>query len=233
MRSPPPRSGPACGASSTPPPMTSSTPRPATASTRPWWPTTRRALRTSARSSTPSSWCSTQRDGMEIVILNPSGVYGPTPSPTPSFENEVFEPVVKKRLPAMPPGRHGIRLRRGGRRRATCWPPTRAGTASATSWPTGTRTSESWPKRPSESPAEGASRRGCPCPLRRRSRRSAPGSRGSPGGRRCSPRDSSPTSSGRRTRTPRRLSGSSGGRRPPSTRASARRSTRWACCDAA
>jgi dihydroflavonol-4-reductase len=48
-----------------------------------------------------------QRDGMEVVILNPSGVYGPTPSPTPSFENEVFEPVVRKRLPAIPPGGTG------------------------------------------------------------------------------------------------------------------------------
>jgi nucleoside-diphosphate-sugar epimerase len=48
-----------------------------------------------------------ERDGMEVVILNPSGVYGPTPSPTPSFENEVFEPVVKKRLPALPPGGTG------------------------------------------------------------------------------------------------------------------------------
>ena len=48
-----------------------------------------------------------ERDGMEVVILNPAGVYGPTPSPTPSFENEVFEPVVKKRLPAVPPGGTG------------------------------------------------------------------------------------------------------------------------------
>jgi nucleoside-diphosphate-sugar epimerase len=48
-----------------------------------------------------------ERDGMDVVILNPSGVYGPTPSPTPSFENEVFEPVVKKRLPAIPPGGTG------------------------------------------------------------------------------------------------------------------------------
>lgn len=48
-----------------------------------------------------------ERDGMEVVILNPSGVYGPTPSPTPSFENEVFEPVVRKRLPAVPPGGTG------------------------------------------------------------------------------------------------------------------------------
>jgi dihydroflavonol-4-reductase len=48
-----------------------------------------------------------ERDGMEVVVLNPSGVYGPTPSPTPSFENGLFEPVVKKRLPAVPPGGTG------------------------------------------------------------------------------------------------------------------------------
>jgi dihydroflavonol-4-reductase len=48
-----------------------------------------------------------ERDGMEVVVLNPSGVYGPTPSPTPSFENEVFEPAVRKRLPAIPPGGTG------------------------------------------------------------------------------------------------------------------------------
>lgn len=48
-----------------------------------------------------------ERDGMEVVILNPSGVYGPTPSPTPSFENGLFEPVVRKRLPAVPPGGSG------------------------------------------------------------------------------------------------------------------------------
>src|SRR3954447_16442506 len=48
-----------------------------------------------------------ERDGMEVVILNPAGVYGPTPSPTPSFENGLFEPVVRKRLPAVPPGGPG------------------------------------------------------------------------------------------------------------------------------
>ncbi|MGH2956063.1 MAG: NAD-dependent epimerase/dehydratase family protein [Solirubrobacterales bacterium] len=48
-----------------------------------------------------------RRDGMEVVILNPSGVYGPTPAPTPSFENGVFEPAIKKRLPALPPGGTG------------------------------------------------------------------------------------------------------------------------------
>jgi dihydroflavonol-4-reductase len=53
------------------------------------------------------------RDGMEVVILNPSGVYGPTPSPTPSFENGLFEPVVRKRLPAVPPGGTGYAFVRG------------------------------------------------------------------------------------------------------------------------
>src|SRR5262245_43885991 len=48
-----------------------------------------------------------ERDGMEVVVLNPAGVYGPTPSPTPSFENGLFEPVVRKRLPALPPGGTG------------------------------------------------------------------------------------------------------------------------------
>jgi dihydroflavonol-4-reductase len=48
-----------------------------------------------------------ERDGMEVVILNPAGVYGPTPSPTPSFENGIFGPVVRKRLPAVPPGGTG------------------------------------------------------------------------------------------------------------------------------
>jgi dihydroflavonol-4-reductase len=54
-----------------------------------------------------------ERDGMEVVILNPSGVYGPTPSPTPSFENQVFEPVVRKRLPAVPPGGTGYAFVQG------------------------------------------------------------------------------------------------------------------------
>src|SRR3954462_728100 len=48
-----------------------------------------------------------ERDGMEVVILNPAGVYGPTPAATPSFENGIFEPVVRKRLPALPPGGTG------------------------------------------------------------------------------------------------------------------------------
>src|SRR4051795_7113005 len=48
-----------------------------------------------------------ERDGMEVVILTPAGVYGPPPAATPSFENGIFEPVVRKRLPAVPPGGTG------------------------------------------------------------------------------------------------------------------------------
>jgi nucleoside-diphosphate-sugar epimerase len=49
-----------------------------------------------------------ERDGMEVVILNPSGVYGPGPSATVSFDKGMFEPLVKKRLPALPPGGSGL-----------------------------------------------------------------------------------------------------------------------------
>jgi dihydroflavonol-4-reductase len=50
----------------------------------------------------------TERDGMEVVILNPSGVYGPGPSASVSFDKGMFEPLVKKRLPALPPGGSGL-----------------------------------------------------------------------------------------------------------------------------
>jgi nucleoside-diphosphate-sugar epimerase len=49
-----------------------------------------------------------ERDGMEVVILNPSGVYGPGPSASVSFDKGMFEPLVKKRLPALPPGGSGL-----------------------------------------------------------------------------------------------------------------------------
>ena len=48
------------------------------------------------------------RDGLEVVIVNPSGVYGPGPSATVSFDKGFFEPVVRKRLPALPPGGMGL-----------------------------------------------------------------------------------------------------------------------------
>jgi dihydroflavonol-4-reductase len=48
------------------------------------------------------------RDGLEVVIVNPSGVYGPGPSATVSFDKGMFEPLVRKRLPALPPGGLGL-----------------------------------------------------------------------------------------------------------------------------
>ena len=48
------------------------------------------------------------RDGLEVVIVNPSGVYGPGPSATVSFDKGMFEPLVRKRLPAVPPGGLGL-----------------------------------------------------------------------------------------------------------------------------
>jgi dihydroflavonol-4-reductase len=49
-----------------------------------------------------------ERNGMEVVILNPSGIYGPGPSSTVSFDKGMFEPLVRKRLPALPPGGSGL-----------------------------------------------------------------------------------------------------------------------------
>ena len=122
-RSAPRRSGPGSAASSTPRLMTSSTPTPASASTRRWSPTTRRAPRTSAPSSTPRSWCSAERDGMEVVILNPPGVYGPHPIADAVLRERDLRAGGQEAAPGRAPGRHRLRLRRGGRRRATCSPP--------------------------------------------------------------------------------------------------------------
>jgi dihydroflavonol-4-reductase len=43
-------------------------------------------------------------DEMEVVILNPTAVYGPGPTTSQGLENGLFEPLVKKRLPALTPG---------------------------------------------------------------------------------------------------------------------------------
>jgi dihydroflavonol-4-reductase len=48
------------------------------------------------------------RDGLEVVIVNPSGVYGPGPSASVSFDKDLFVPLVRKRLPALPPGGLGV-----------------------------------------------------------------------------------------------------------------------------
>ena len=49
-----------------------------------------------------------ERNGMEVVILNPCAVYGPGPSASVSFDQGLFEPLIKKRLPALPPGGSGL-----------------------------------------------------------------------------------------------------------------------------
>ena len=48
------------------------------------------------------------RDGTEVVIVNPAGVYGPTPASSISFDEQMFEPLIRKRLPALPPGGCGV-----------------------------------------------------------------------------------------------------------------------------
>ena len=48
------------------------------------------------------------RDGMELVMVNPAGVYGPGPPGSASFEEDLFRPLLRKRLPALPPGGMGM-----------------------------------------------------------------------------------------------------------------------------
>src|SRR5437763_357745 len=47
-------------------------------------------------------------DGLEVVVVNPSAVYGPGPAGSASFEEDLFRPVLRRRLPAMTPGGCGI-----------------------------------------------------------------------------------------------------------------------------
>jgi nucleoside-diphosphate-sugar epimerase len=46
--------------------------------------------------------------GMEVVMVNPAAVYGPGPAGSASPEEGIFRPLVKKRLPALPPGGMGM-----------------------------------------------------------------------------------------------------------------------------
>jgi nucleoside-diphosphate-sugar epimerase len=45
---------------------------------------------------------------MELVIVNPSAVYGPGPAGSASLERSLFAPIVRRRLPALPPGGLGL-----------------------------------------------------------------------------------------------------------------------------
>src|SRR5215208_3881191 len=53
-----------------------------------------------------------ERGGMEVVILNPSAVYGPGPAASVSFDKELFEPLIRKPLPP----RRRLRRLQGARR---------------------------------------------------------------------------------------------------------------------
>jgi len=46
--------------------------------------------------------------GMEMVMVNPAGVYGPGPPGSASLEEDFFRPLVQRRLPAVPPGGMGV-----------------------------------------------------------------------------------------------------------------------------
>lgn len=46
--------------------------------------------------------------GMDVVMVNPAGVYGPRPSGSASLEEDFFRPLVRGRLPAVPPGGMGV-----------------------------------------------------------------------------------------------------------------------------
>lgn len=49
-----------------------------------------------------------ERDGLEVVIVNPCAVYGPGPSASVSFDRGMFEPLVRGKLPVLPPGGAGM-----------------------------------------------------------------------------------------------------------------------------
>ena len=89
-------------------PRTSFTPSPARASTRPQVADYPKGTAYEHSKQRAEELALAARDGLEVVIVNPSGVYGPGPSATASFDKNLFEPLVRKRLPALVPGGLGI-----------------------------------------------------------------------------------------------------------------------------
>jgi len=45
---------------------------------------------------------------IEVVLVNPAAVYGPGPVGSASLEESLFRPLVRGRLPALPPGGMGV-----------------------------------------------------------------------------------------------------------------------------
>jgi nucleoside-diphosphate-sugar epimerase len=56
------------------------------------------------------------RDGVEVVIVNPAGVYGPGPVASVAFDQGLFAPTVRGILPALPPGGMGVVFTEGAAR---------------------------------------------------------------------------------------------------------------------
>jgi dihydroflavonol-4-reductase len=48
------------------------------------------------------------RGDMELVVVNPAGVYGPTPASSVSLDGELFAPLIEGKLPMLPPGGLGV-----------------------------------------------------------------------------------------------------------------------------
>jgi nucleoside-diphosphate-sugar epimerase len=48
------------------------------------------------------------RGETELVFCNPAGVYGPTPASSMGIDDGMFRPLVRGRLPALPPGGLGV-----------------------------------------------------------------------------------------------------------------------------
>jgi dihydroflavonol-4-reductase len=46
--------------------------------------------------------------GIDVVLVNPAGVYGPGPTRPGGLEEDFFRPLIRKRLPAVPPGGMGV-----------------------------------------------------------------------------------------------------------------------------
>ena len=48
------------------------------------------------------------KDDLELVMTNPCAVYGPGPTGSASPEKDLFEPIIRKKLPALTPGGFGM-----------------------------------------------------------------------------------------------------------------------------
>ena len=201
----------------------------ASASTSRRSPRTRREPPMSAPSRKPSSSPCRSGDGLEVVIVNPAGVYGPGPSASVSFDRGLFEPLVRRRLPALPPG--GLGLVYVGRRGRGASAGGRAGTRWRALHPV--RHPHLVAGAGTRGGARGRGAGGCPrrcrCPWRAPWPRAARRSRASFAGLRCSRVDSSISSPGTLTPSPPRPSRSWAGPARRWRRACAARSRIWAC----